>query len=317
MPKQRLSFLAGAALALALPFLWVHAEDAPTGKASRHSCPEPLLGVWRTELPAGDLLAVDLSITETSPGSFEARVAGSDGADRGIAVSQHGELLRFQSAKYPVAFEGKLSPDGRALEGFVYSGSAVAHTRLPLVDAGGERQWARTWSLLGVPAESFPFDLYVGREDDGNTYGYFFFRDQRLPSLYGYGMACDGDGIVVGEKNLNLWFEGRFDAEADVLDLTVTGLGGAVPVQFHRLQEEQVPESPWDTDVAPRPAADAGYGEHAPPRLDDGWDTATPSAEGIDPAIIGDLVDAIVSQEMAKAVSSTPQITTMTREART
>jgi CubicO group peptidase (beta-lactamase class C family) len=50
--------------------------------------------------------------------------------------------------------------------------------------------------------------------------------------------------------------------------------------------------------VAPRASGHSKYRERAPLRLDDGWPTATPSAEGIDPGPIADLVDAIVTQEM-------------------
>ena len=108
---------------------------------------------------------------------------------------------------------------------------------------------------------------------------------------------------MVGEKNLGLWLEGRFARDPDALDLTVTGLGGSVPMTFRRLSDELVPESPWDTDVPPRGVTDARYVERAPTELDDGWATATPSSEGLDVGRIDDLVEAIVALEMTLAHS--------------
>jgi CubicO group peptidase (beta-lactamase class C family) len=297
MPTKRQHLVAAAALAVAIP-LWGGGTDFHSRPPSSQDCSERLLGVWRGDLDAAGLLSVHVSITESSPGQYVASVAGANGVDGQILVSRSGELLRFQSSDYPVAFEGELSADGSAFEGFVYQGSAVVHTRLLLAEGRSAPTWETTWSLLGVPAARFPFDLYVVREDDGNIYGYFFFRDQRLPSLYGYGLECEDGSLVVGEKNLGLWFEGGFDIDAGVLDLMVTGLGGRAPMTFRRLPEHLVPESPGAPDVAPRPAADAHYVERAPQQADDGWQTATPSSEGIDPGMIRDLVDAIVSQEM-------------------
>jgi CubicO group peptidase (beta-lactamase class C family) len=82
------------------------------------------------------------------------------------------------------------------------------------------------------------------------------------------------------------------------MDLSVSGLVGTASIAFRRLPEDSVPESPSDTDVSPRTGADAGYREHAPPDLGDGWETANPSSEGMDVGLIRDLVEAIIAQEM-------------------
>jgi len=290
--------LLGTVLSLALIPTWGSAARASSQAPLLQDCPDQLLGVWRGDLDAQGLLSVRLTITETSPGQYLATVAGASSTEEDVPVSLSSGRLRFQSAVFPVAFEGERSSGGQAIEGFVYYGSAVAHTQLRVVEGQAAPTWETTWSLLGVPAESFPFDIYIVREDDGNTYGYFFFSDPRLPSLYGYGLECRDGAIAVGEKNLGLWLEGRFDRDPDVLDLTVTGLGGSLPMSFHRLPDELAPESPWDTDVPPRGVADARYEERAPTELNDGWATATPSSEGLDVEHIRDLVEAIVDQEM-------------------
>ena len=295
MRQRRWQFPLGLALSVALI---PGAVGASSRVPSLQNCPDQLLGVWRGDLDAKGLLSVRLTITETSPGQYVAWVEGATGTEEGIHVSLNGGRLRFQSTAFPVAFEGERSGDSGTIEGFVYYGSAVAHTQLRVVEGKAAPTWGTTWSILGVPAESFPFDIYIVREDDGNDYGYFYFGDPRLPSLYGYGLECRDGALAVGEKNLGLWFEGRFDHDPDALDLTVTGLGGSVPMTFRRLSDEMVLESPSDTDVLPRDVANAGYSDHAPMQLDDGWETATPSSEGIDVGLIRDLVEAIVAHEM-------------------
>jgi hypothetical protein len=178
------ALLVGLTVSLVLLPLWGHSAGVPSEFSEVQTCPDELLGVWRVDLDARALLTVQLEVTEESSGQYVARVVGANDVDERIPVRVSDGQLRFQSTILPVAFHGELSDDDRAIGGFVYYGSAVAHTQLRAVDGGAAPTWQANWSLLGVPADRYPFDLYIVREDDGLLYGYFFFRDPRLPWLH-------------------------------------------------------------------------------------------------------------------------------------
>ncbi len=164
-------------------------------------------------------------------------------------------------------------------------------------DRGG-RAWETTWTPLGVFEETLRFDLYIGVDGAGGIGGFFFFRDQRLPALWGYGLECRGDVVSLGEKNLGLTFEGRLDRARDLLTLAATGLGGSLPIAFERMPEELVPSQPDAPETPPRRPGVAGYLGHAPEALNDGWPTAKPSDVGIATGIIRDMVRAIRDEEL-------------------
>jgi CubicO group peptidase (beta-lactamase class C family) len=260
-------------------------------------CSDDIVGAWHSTLNVGDLFSVRIAVTERSPGVFLARIESHRGAEEGL-VWREGDRLRFQSATLPIAFTGSLEPDSATITGFMQYASTITRTRLLREETSAQPIWAADWNLLGVPAKTVPFDLYIEREDDGYIGGYFFFRDQRLPGLWGYGLECRDGTVRLGEKNLSLTFEGQFNPAQDALELTASGVGGAIPLTFRRMSQELVPEIPDAPMLPPRPNARADYEEHAPESLDDGWLTATPSEQGLDGAPIGDMVRAIVEQEM-------------------
>lgn len=252
-------------------------------------CPEALQGIWSTDLPVADLFRVEVTVGKLSGEEGEVTLTGG-GAPETVPVWRSGDRVRFHSGLRPLAFDGRLDQEG-AISGFVSAGSSLMHVRLPGDGEPPRRSWSATWNLLGVPGDSFPLDLYVGT-DGGATAGWFFFRDPRLPSLFGYGTACAGDAVRFGEKNLDLVFEGRFERSEDSLVLTVRGAGGEWPLVFRRLEADPLDES------SPRDPGKASYREHAPPELDDGWPTAAPSSVGIDPEPIADLVEAVRAGEL-------------------
>lgn len=261
-------------------------------------CPAGLRGAWSGTLAVAELLEVRLGLRERSPGDYVATIRSRQFAEE-IPVWRDRERLRFQSTRLPIAFDGMLSEDGRRLGGFVQYGSTIARVDL-LAEAGlANRSWADDWSPLEVVGEDLRFDLYIEDDGAGGTGGYFFFRDQRLPGLWGYGMECRDELIVVGEKNLSLWLEGRLDPARETLTMTVTGLGGSIPITFARMAPDFVPPMPDAPEALPREPASAGYVEHAPTALDDGWPTAKPSEAGLDVALIGDMVRAVIDEEMA------------------
>ena len=272
--------------------------SGPTAVLQSQECPEELRGAWTGTLEVGALLGVRLAIWERAPDDYAARVRSRQHAEE-LAVWRDGERLRFQAARMPIAFDGVLSEDSTRLGGFVQAGSTITRLELPAAAESGNRGWAAEWSPLGVDEEAVRLDLYIGDDGAGGTGGYFFFRDQRLPGLWGYGLACRAGLIIAGERVLSLRFEGRYDSARDRLSMTATGLGGSVPIVFTRMEPDAAPLRPDAPEVPPRPAAEAVYVEHAPVSLQDGWPTAKPSEVGLDAALIGELVRAIVDEEMA------------------
>ncbi len=261
-------------------------------------CPAGLRGAWSGTLAVGELLEVRLSLQEQAPGDYVATIESRQSAEE-IPVWRDGERLRFQSSRLPIAFDGMLSDDGMRLGGFIQYGSTLARMEL-LTEAGpAKRSWAAVWSPLEIAEEALSFDLYIDDDGAGGLGGYFFFRDQRLPGLWGYGFDCREDLVVAGEKNLSLWLEGRFDPARSLLTMTVTGLGGSVPITFERMPPELVPSLPDAPEAPPRKPESTGYMERAPTALDDGWSTAKPSEVGLDVAVIGDMIRAIIDEEMA------------------
>jgi len=262
------------------------------------NCPQRLLGAWTGLLPARELVAVRIAVRERAAGSFEAEFHSSQ-ATESLAVWREGTRLRFQSAALPIAFDGVLSEDGSRIDGFVQHASAIVRIVLLKETGTGEQVWAGEWSPLVFLSESLRVDLYIGDDGDGGIGAYFFFRDQRLPGLWGYGLECNGDVVRMGERNLRLSFEGELESEGSILSMTAVAAGGSAPMSFERMPPELVPSLPDAPEAPPRQAVNATYVEHAPESVDDGWPTSTPSEAGIDSELIGDMVRAIVDEELA------------------
>ena len=119
-----------------------------------------------------------------------------------------------------------------------------------------------------------------------------------MAGLWGYGLQCDGSQVVLGEKNLGLWFRGSL-TPAGSLDLDVTTAAGSFPMSFERMPDAAVPDSPDAPEHAARPRGDEASAARAPATLSDGWTTASPTEIGIDPGPIADMVRAVVEGELA------------------
>jgi len=262
------------------------------------SCRQQLHGAWQGVIPARDLLGVRISIREQASGGFEAAIRSGQVTEE-LSVWLDGKRLRFQSASLPLAFDGLLSDDGSMIGGFVQHASVIARVALSREVGTGPRTWAKDWSPLVVADDSLRLDLYVGDDGEGGIGGYFFFRDQRLPGLWGYGLECDGDVVRLGEKILGLRFEGKLEPEGNALSLTAMAASGSALITFARMPAELVPSLPDAPAAPPRHPVNAVYVERAPDAVDDGWPTSTPSEVGIDADLVGDMVRAIVEEEMA------------------
>ena len=275
--------------------LWV-VLAALTTPAQAQDC-EPLQGAWTGVLPVRDLFEIRLEIHELQNGDFEAEVGSSRGTERS-PVWLDGQHLRFQSVDADFSFDGMVSDDGSRIEGFLQSASHVSRVSLAETSEVEGRGWATDWSFVETSDDSARFDLYIDDDGEGGFGGYFFFRDQRFPGLWGYGLECSNDGVRLGEKNLGLWFEGRL-TEVGALEFVAAGAIGSAVVAFQRMPEAEIPEEADMPETRARPAGSEEYVVGAPPTTGDGWATTTPEVAGIDTGPIADMVRAVVEGELA------------------
>lgn len=277
-------------LALLLTAVMVPGGQAVRGVQIGASCPDDLIGTWSGEFPAADLLSLQISITNPSSEEYRARITGAGQTEGEVGVWIDGDRLRFQSAVFPIAFDGRRSPDGDTIEGFLHHTAFLSHVQLQL--SSDESRWEASWTPLGATGESFPIDLRVVYEADNSIAGYLFFREQRLPGFWTYGLLCDAGAVQFRDKNFGLVFEGKFDPEADLLKTAVSVNGGSRPMTFaHRSDDPN-----FDTSLPV--TFERAYSARAPNMIGDGWRTATPAAEGVDGAKISEMVAAISSGEM-------------------
>lgn len=260
-----------------------------------HDCPEDLTGAWTGTLDLDRLSSIRVRVDEADEDSFVASLEW-DEARVEVPTWRQGNRIRFQPKALPIAFDMR-KPDGTgAMEGFIQYAGHLVHVRMP---HGPDGSWSFEWKYLQADEGRSRLDLYVEDEGDGRTGGYFFFRDPRLPALYGEGVTCDDGVVTIRERNLGLTLTGPAVAASDSLRLVVSGLGGEVPITFHRMALEDVPDSPDASIVPPRSPDRQAYTEHAPEALsDDGWRTAQPSEEGLNPDYIARLVESIIDRRM-------------------
>jgi len=284
------------------PSLWtrcVLAVAAAVGAAAAshaQQCPEALQGVWRGHLPVQSLFELGFTVQERSPGHFDAEVRSVTGSET-VPVWRDGDHLRFQPSDMPLAFDGIVASDGSRIDAFVHDRASATRIVLTRSSTSEVPAWEGRWSVVDVRDPSLHLDLYVEDDGNGTVGGYWFFRDQRMPGLFGYGLSCRGEELSLGERSLGLWFAGTFDTHRDSLALTVTGNGGSFPVVFGRVPPDEVPPLPDAPAGPPRPS-DEGYLAGAPEAVSDGWPTAGPSTVGIAAERIGALVAAVAEERV-------------------
>lgn len=299
--RKRLPALSGLILFFALPGAVVPAgvavEQAASGGplAGRNDdCAAALVGVWTADLDVERMFDVRVTVDERTEGRFVARI-GLGGQVEEVPARTRGDRIQFQPTSGPIAFDLRRADDGSALEGFIQYAGHLVHARIPRARDGS---WTGAWNYLGPGVGRVRLDLYVAVEPDGTTGAYFFFRDPRLPSLFGEGVSCDGDVVRLRERNLGLRFEGRAEVTSDSLRLVVSALGGRAPIAFRRMASDEVPEIPDASVVPPRPGTGAPYVERSPAVADDGWATGKPSEVGLDPGRFAAMVRSIVEGEI-------------------
>jgi CubicO group peptidase (beta-lactamase class C family) len=266
--------------------------------SSAQDCPAGLYGAWTCTLPARQIFEIELIVHETTAaGAFAAEIRSTN-VSEAVSVWKDGEHLRFQSLRLPIAFDGTISTDDSRIGGFVQHASTINRVELLLDPEPQQRTWKTDWTPFGVSADSLRLDLYIEDDGEGGAGGYWFFRDQRLPGLWGYGLECQGNKISLGEKNLGLRFNGQFDNDRDVLRMTISGVDSTVPLTFRRMAEELVPSRPDNPELPARHADKIQYFEHAPATTDDGWLTSNPSSAGVDIGRIQEMVRAVADEEL-------------------
>jgi len=265
--------------------------------ARAQDCPPTLRGAWTGTLPADSLLRLRLTVQQRPDGGFVGGIASAERRET-VPIWLDGGHLRFQGIAVPLAFDGVVSADGQTVDGFLYDGSRVTRLRLPHGSASDGRTWSVTWSPLGVQAPAARFDLYIDDDGAGGLGGYFFFRDQRMPNLWGWGLSCSGDSLVLHEQVLGLELTGRLDRAAHRLTMVAAASTGSAPITFAPIPDGEIPALPDAPVAPPRPPDDPGFRGAAPPSLDDGWATGRPSAAGIDTTVVAAMVRAIAAGEL-------------------
>ena len=273
-------------------------ESSPPDAHSRPGdCPDGLAGAWHGELPASALFLVHLTVAGSTEGVFHAEIDSEAGREM-VRAWTEGPYLRFQSETASLAFRGRISADSSRIDAFIQQGSSLVRVVLTAPETPPDRRWTATWSPLMVGDPGLAFDLYIEDDGAGGLGGYFFFRDQRLPPLWGYGLGCEGGFVSLAEKSLGLSFRGIYDEARDQLVLDVAGPAGDASMRFARMAPEEIPPVPDAPATPPREGTGSRWTARAPESLDDGWRTASPESGGLDVEVIGDLVDAIAKGKL-------------------
>lgn len=262
-----------------------------TRVASAQGCPTEFHGGWEGEIPISRLAEITIEIDLDEAGDYSARLRSSD-HEEDVGVWQDKRRLRLQSEKFELVFEGSRSATGEKIEGFVVVASNLYRVTL---NASGENRWSGTWHRLPHTADFTKLDMYVGDDGSGGTGAYFFFRDERLPSLYGLGASCSGQTIEAREKNLGLTFSGELDSDLAQLTLLVSGSGVNSEVTFTRMSPERLAMAPGSNDRPPRTPDEAAFSGAAPEDLSDGWQSARALDEGLDIEPLHDLIESITN----------------------
>lgn len=207
----------------------------------------------------------------------------------------------MQSEKFALAFEGRRSPERETIEGFVNFSSNLYRVTL---ETDGMNRWSTTWSPVPLVAESATLDLYFNDDGNGGTGGYFYFRDGRLPSLYGLGATCSGDNVEVREKNLGLSFKGVVDSAFTTLSATESGPGGDSRIVFKPMSPERLSMSPGASDLPARLPGERIFHGSAPDDLGDGWRTTSLQDLNLNAKPFADLVGAVARGEFPNTHSN-------------
>ena len=274
--------------------LWIVALCLlPVQASLAQSCPSSIHGGWEGEVPIKALFQITIELEMDADGVYAGRLVSS-GSDEKLAVWNDTRSLRMQSERSALAFEGRPSPDRETIDGFVYFSSNIYRVTLQI---DGRNRWVTTWSPVPLVAETAILDLYFDEDGTGGTGGYFFFRDGRLPSLFGLGAICSGNDVEVREKNLGLQFSGVVDDAYSKLNMTVSGPGGNSSIVFVPISPERRAMNPGASDIVSRQPGTYEFSGLAPENVGDGWRTAPLTDPSLNMKPFVELVDAVSRDE--------------------
>lgn len=263
------------------------------------SCPDEIRGGWQGRLSLHALFDVTIVLEMEAEGKFAGRLISPQRAED-LDVWRDKQGLRMQSGNYAIAFQGRMSPNRETVEGFVDYASNLYRVSL---HAEGESRWSAKWSPLPLVADVVDLDLYFDDNGAGGTGGYFFFRDDRLPSLYGLEARCSGRRVEVREKNLDLNVTGEFDRAFGQLRATIATPAGNSSIVFTPMSPDRLAMSPGASDIPARSSTDRTYSASAPEETGDDWRAASPEDMNLKAGPLVDLVNAVVQGEFPKTHS--------------
>jgi len=262
-------------------------------------CPSDIRGGWETVIPTDVLFGVRLSIERDPAGGYLARL-GTAGEEERVPVREHKHSLHVASERAELTFEGRLAADGRRVDGFVAYASNLYRVTL---EPDGDDRWSGRWNPLAVTTGTVGLDLYLDDDGSGGTGGYFFFRDDRLPSLFGLGADCEGRRIRVREKNLGLTLDGTFDADYSLLDATVSALAGKTEVVWRPMSPERLEADPGASEAPVIATGLQSPVDEAPDEAGDGWTTARPTDRDVEAGPLAELVATVARGELPRTHS--------------
>lgn len=263
------------------------------------SCPDEIRGGWQGTLPLPALFDVAIVLEMETEDRFTGRLISRQKTED-LDVWRDNQGLRMQSENFAIAFQGRMSPNRETVEGFVDYASNLYRIRLR---AEGNSRWSGKWSPLPLVNDSVDFDLYFDDDGAGGTGGYFFFRDDRLPSLHGLDARCSGQRVEVREKNLDLNVIGEFDRAYSQLRAAISTPAGNSSIVFTPMSPERESTSPGSSDIPARSSADRPYSGLAPEETGDEWRTASPGDLKLKTERLVELVDAVAQGEFPKTHS--------------
>jgi CubicO group peptidase (beta-lactamase class C family) len=257
--------------------------------AAADDCPAEIHGGWEAEIPISGLTEITIEINRDQGGDYSARLF-SKNQEEAVAIWPDKQRLRLQSEMFGLSFEGSVSPGEDRIDGFIVAASNLYRVTL---GADGANHWSSTWRRLANVAEVAKLDMYLDDDGSGGTGAYFFFRDDRLPSLYGLGATCAGKTIEAREKNIGLTFRGSFDTEFSKLDLMVHGPGAESEITFARMSPDRLAMPPGSAERPARTRDEPAFSGKAPRYLNDGWRPARPQDQGLDVELLSALVASV------------------------
>lgn len=238
-----------------------------------------LVGLWKAKRRFGPDARGPLMITR-SGSAYTADMMGFT-----VPVRASGGELTFELPNRAGSFRGKPQAGG-SIRGFWFPGTANSATPVTLSPDGPNR-----WAGDVVPLDDEQtFYLLVSRRPDGTLAAMLRNIERDYGSLLRVrGVVRSGDSIgLVGGRDPrdSVVIRGTVDTGRRVITLVFPVRGGSY--DFRRDDDEL-------SAFYPRGRRPAHYIYRVPPRLDDGWETASAEEMGIDRAALERAIQAVTA----------------------